>query len=156
MIGQAIINEGYTLTVSQAACDEFALEHFGSDNARKGLRGRTSFEDRNVTVGDLPPWDLCQVLAHEFAHVLLHGEARARYRPDYQRELEAESVSRHVLAAFGVNDDDWSSRYIGLYLDSLEEWEQDDVLRASARTIADGTVEAVTKVRACEPRTVAA
>jgi len=76
------------------------------------------------------------VLAHEFAHELMHQDERRASTDRKQRELEAEAVGFVVCQAFGVDSSGHSADYIQLYkgdVDALRECL--DVIRTTAAKI---------------------
>ena len=76
------------------------------------------------------------VLAHEFAHELMHRDERRASTDRKQRELEAEAVGFVVCQAFGVDSSGHSSDYIQLYKGDVEALREClDVIRTTAAKI---------------------
>jgi hypothetical protein len=107
---------------------------FGSDHDESlgSAWGRTHFVDRSVTVkSTASPAGACKTLAHELAHVLLHGNRLYEHRGTV--EVEAESVAYIVSASWGLDTSSYSTGY-------LTAWSGGDVTAVTATA---------TKVLAC-------
>jgi hypothetical protein len=86
----------------------YSPEH---DDALGAAWGCTNFGDMTVTVrSSADPAGACKTLAHELAHVLLHGNRLYEHRGTV--EVEAESVAYIVSAAWGLDTSSYSTGYL--------------------------------------------
>ena len=76
--------------------------------------GYTNFAGRVVRVrADVSDAQAAKTLAHELAHILLHGPADIAGAKRSLAEVEAESVAFVVCSAAGLNTDGYSFAYVG-------------------------------------------
>jgi antirestriction protein ArdC len=101
--------------------------------------GYTDHLNHHVRVrADVSPAQASKTLAHELAHVLLHGpEQQPRTRP--VAEVEAESVAYVVGSAAGLPTDDYSVPYVAGWASAELEVLQDAAVRvlSTARQIIE-------------------
>lgn len=91
---------------------------------------------------DLPSCEKFSVLAHEFAHEILHHGNRRNETTKTIRETEAEAVAYVVCQAIGIETTTRSSDYIQLYCgndDTLVE--SLDYIQKTASMILDGIMQ---------------
>jgi DNA primase len=106
--------------------------------------GLTDFTTRTVRVrADVSPAQAAKTLAHELAHVVLHGPEKVRYFACRGRcEVEAESVAYIVAGWAGLPTDDYNFPYVAHWADS--DWRKVQetgtvVLQAARDIIASAT-----------------
>jgi len=92
----------------------FALGELAADDEADG---RARHETRELLVKPgLAGAQMARTLAHELAHLLLHGDAETRPRARELRELEADSAAYIALAHFGLDCAVNTAEYIAAYL----------------------------------------
>jgi len=114
-----------------------------SDSQRGRTGGHTNHEAREVVIpGWMPSTDRAAILAHEYAHAMLHGPddpLGRQYSLDTgargMAEVEAEATAFLILAAHGIDSTERSSQY-------LAGW-SDAVLEATTQRIPDDTAPGV-------------
>jgi antirestriction protein ArdC len=76
--------------------------------------GYTSFAELKVAIGEhLSPAARVKTLAHELAHILLHGPGQVDYFENRERcEVEAESTAYLVVGELGLESDAYSFPYV--------------------------------------------
>jgi antirestriction protein ArdC len=113
--------------------------------------GVTDRVTRMVTVReDLPDAQAVKTLAHELAHVMLHGADAPASMTRERAEVEAESVAYLVTTAHGLDAADytvpyvtgWSGGQVGLVLDTAERvLSTAGGILAAAPTLATGAIK---------------
>lgn len=93
--------------------DQVHTAGFSLDRGDCGAaNGYTDHLSHHVRVrADVSPAQACKTLAHELAHVMLHGPDQ-QHRARQVAEVEAESVAYVVSSAAGLPTDDYSVPYV--------------------------------------------
>jgi len=106
-----------------------------------------SLPGRIIVRPDLPPNERFAVLAHEFAHELLHQRTDRRSETTRQiRETEAEAVAYTVCLACGIDSTTRSADYIQLYRGSEE------TLKESLTHVQQAATEIISGLHARQER----
>jgi len=101
-------------------------------------------------LSDLMPAETFAVLAHEYAHEILHKGERRQETTKRIRETEAEAVAFVVSNAIGLNGRSQASDYIQLYNGDPE------TLRESMHFIQHTSAQIIEQLLASDPKTLAA
>ena len=93
--------------------DGFGLTLVADAVSIAGANGQTDFSSRRVTVReDMDPAARAKTLAHELAHVRLHGPDHEALAHRGIGEVEAESVALMIAAAHGMDTGDYTVPYV--------------------------------------------
>lgn len=115
----------------------YSLRLVGSDRELGGANGMTDYILGSVAVrGDIDPAARAKTLAHELAHVDLHG-------PDHPEatlhrgigEVEAESVALMIGAAHGLDTSDYTVPYVSTWATSVDGKTPVEVVQATAERV---------------------
>ncbi|MFF2267411.1 ImmA/IrrE family metallo-endopeptidase [Cellulosimicrobium cellulans] len=115
----------------------FAVQRVPDAAAIGGADGRTHYEARTVSVReDLSAAEQAVTLAHELAHVRLHG-ANTRDATDHRgiREVEAESVAMMVAAAHDMQATRPSALYVAEWANSVEDKRPEEVVQETGERV---------------------
>jgi hypothetical protein len=134
--GQAPVGmwEGLTALVHARG---YSLRLVDSERDLGGANGMTDYTVRSVAVrGDIEPAARAKTLAHELAHVDLHG-------PDHPEaslhrgigEVEAESVALMIGAAHGLDTSVYTVPYVSTWAASVDGKTPAEVLQATAERV---------------------
>ena len=98
-----------------------------------GANGVTDYAAKTVQVrANMDPAARVKTLAHELAHVLMHGpdqEAARRHRGI--GEVEAESVALMIGAAHGMDTSDYTIPYVASWAANVDGQEPAEIVRAT-------------------------
>jgi hypothetical protein len=115
----------------------YSLRLVDSDRDLGGANGMTDYLLRGVAVrGDIDPAARAKTLAHELAHVDLHG-------PDHSEaplhrginEVEAESIALMIGAAHGLDTSDYTVPYVSTWAASVDGKSPVEVVQATAERV---------------------
>jgi len=115
----------------------YTLRIVGSDRDLGGANGMTDYTARSVAVrGDMDPAARAKTLAHELAHVMLHGPDN----PDAALhrgigEVEAESVALMVGAAHGLDTSTYTIPYVSTWATSVDGKTPGEVVQATGERV---------------------
>lgn len=104
--------EGAFEALKEIAISKGFTVEFGSSLPANGY---TSWAELKVVIGEhLEPAAATKTMAHELAHVLLHGPGQVDYHDNRPRcEVEAESTAYLVCGELGLASDAYSFPYVG-------------------------------------------
>lgn len=120
----------------------YSLRLVDSDRDLGGANGLTDYLTRNVAVrGDIDPAARAKTLAHELAHVELHG-------PDHPEaslhrgigEVEAESVALMIGAAHGLDTSSYTIPYVSTWATSVDGKTPVEVVQATGERVRSAAV----------------
>ena len=120
----------------------YSLRIFESARDLGGANGMTDYVTRTVAVrGDMDPAAGAKTLAHELAHVELHGPAN----PDATlhrgiSEVEAESVALMIGAAHGLDTSGYTIPYVSTWATSVDGKTPVDVVQATGERVRTAAV----------------
>lgn len=121
----------------------FALRQVPHATAIGGANGLTDYTAHEVSVrSDMDPAAQVKTLAHELAHVMLHGPTNrdaARHRGI--AEVEAESVALMIGAAHGVDTSDYTVPYVSSWAESVPGKTPVEVIQATAERVRATAVQ---------------
>ncbi|WP_342001877.1 ArdC-like ssDNA-binding domain-containing protein [Microbacterium sp. LWH7-1.2] len=126
--------EGLTASVRARG---YSLRLVDSDRDLGGANGMTDYIQRSVAVrGDIEPAARAKTLAHELAHVDLHGPDH----PDASlhrgiSEVEAESVALMIGAAHGLDTSDYTVPYVSTWAASVDGKTPVEVVQATTERV---------------------
>jgi hypothetical protein len=126
--------EGLAAEVTAAG---FNLVRVPGASSIGGANGLTDYMARTVSVrSDMPDAARVKTLAHELAHVLLHGPDN----PDAVRhrgiaEVEAESVALMVGAAHGMDTSGYTVPYVSGWAASVKDTSPVEVVKATGERV---------------------
>lgn len=107
-----------------------------------GANGRTDYAARTVEVrADMDPASQVKTLAHELAHVRLHGPDN----PDWARhrgvgEVEAESVALMIGAAHGMDTAAYTIPYVSGWAGTVADKDPAEVVQATGERVRKAAV----------------
>ena len=139
----------------QVAAAGFALHRASSADQIGGANGLTDYSRHVVIVRqDVSDAQAVKTLAHELAHVQMHGHTADSSRPlcRGEVEVEAESVAFLVTAHAGLPSDDYTFGYVA----SWSAMAPDDVLVSTAervRATASRIIDAIDSHATADPVT---
>ena len=122
---------------AQVTAAEFDLVSVPGAASIGGANGLTDYLARTVSVrSDMPEAARVKTLAHELAHVLLHGPDN----PDAQghrgiAEVEAESVALMVGAAHGMDTSGYTVPYVSGWAASVKDASPVEVVKATGERV---------------------
>ena len=120
----------------------YSLRLVDSDRDLGGANGMTDYLMHSVAVrGDIDPAARAKTLAHELAHVELHG-------PDHPEaslhrgigEVEAESVALMIGAAHGLDTSSYTIPYVSTWATSVEGKTPVEVVQATGERVRSTAV----------------
>ncbi|MFT4083199.1 MAG: ArdC-like ssDNA-binding domain-containing protein [Nocardioides sp.] len=120
----------------------FAVVRVPGKLAIGGANGMTDFETRTVSVREnMDPAAQVKTLAHELAHVRLHG-------PDNQDarqhrgigEVEADSVALMIAAAHGMDTSDYTIPYVAGWASTVKDSSPVEVVKATGERVRSAAV----------------
>ena len=90
------------------------MKETGADSVlQNGAKGYyNKLKDMIVVSADMDDKQVVKTLAHEYAHSLLHKQTE---KPQFQREVEAESLAFVICDHFGIDTSDYSFTYVAAY-----------------------------------------
>lgn len=126
--------EGLTRQVEAAGFTFLPVPHRGMIH---GANGVTDFEARQVAVRtNMDPAAQVKTLAHELAHVKMHGPEQAEARQHRGiGEVEAESVALMVSAAHGMDTSAYTIPYVSGWATRVDGKEPVQVVQATAERV---------------------
>ncbi|WP_243073690.1 ArdC-like ssDNA-binding domain-containing protein [Microbacterium sp. SS28] len=93
--------------------EDFSLSLVADATSIDGANGRTDFSRRNVTIReDMDAAARTKTLAHELAHIRLHGPDHEALAHRGIGEVEAESIALMVASAHGMDTRDYTIPYV--------------------------------------------
>lgn len=121
----------------------YALRIVGSDRDLGGANGMTDYINRSVAVrGDIDPAARTKTLAHELAHVMLHGPDNADAALDRGiGEVEAESVALMIGAAHGLDTSGYTIPYVATWATSVDGKTPVEVVQATGERVRTAAVK---------------
>lgn len=126
--------EGLAALVEADGYRVLRVEHEGMIHGANGL---TDFQARTVAVRvNMDPAAQVKTLAHELAHVRLHGPDN----PDWAGhrgigEVEAESVALMIGAAHGMDTSSYSISYVSGWAGTMKDKEPAEVVQATGERV---------------------
>lgn len=125
-----VVGRGYTLRI------------VASEQDLGGANGMTNYLARSVAVrGDMDPAGRAKTLAHELAHIALHGPdnpAATLHRG--VAEVEAESVALMIGAAHGLDTSGYTIPYVSTWATSVEGKTPVEVVQATGERVRAAAV----------------
>lgn len=110
------------------------VEHEGMIH---GANGVTDYTEKTVKIREnMDPAARVKTLAHELAHVLMHGpdqDAPRQHRG--VGEVEAESVALMIGAAHGIDTSDYTIPYVTSWAANVDGKEPAEILRATGERV---------------------
>jgi hypothetical protein len=126
----------------------YTLRIVGSDRDLGGANGMTDYLTRSVAIrGDIDPAARAKTLAHELAHVMLHGPDNAD--AVFHRgigEVEAESVALMIGAAHGLDTSGYTIPYVATWATSVEGKTPVEVVQATGERVRTTAVTILTEL----------
>jgi antirestriction protein ArdC len=121
----------------------FALRGVPDAGVIGGANGLTDYLAKQVSVrADMDPAAQVKTLAHELAHVMLHGPANAdAVQHRGVAEVEAESVALMIGAAHGMDTSDYTVPYVSSWAENVAGKNPVDVVKATAERVRAAVVE---------------
>ncbi len=121
------LRDGLTTLVEAAG---FRILHTADAASIGGANGRTDFVGQTVAVrADMDPAAQVKTLAHELAHVQMHGADRDASSHRGISEVEAESVALMIGAAHGMDTSGYTIPYVSAWATSVEGRTVTEVVR---------------------------
>jgi hypothetical protein len=120
----------------------YTLRVVGSDRDLGGANGITDYLTRSVAIrGDIDPAARTKTLAHELAHVMLHGPDNADAALHRGiGEVEAESVALMIGAAHGLDTSGYTIPYVATWATSVEGRTPVEVVQATGERVRTAAV----------------
>ena len=102
-----------------------------------GANGVTDYREKTVKVREnMDPAARVKTLAHELAHVLMHGPGQDAARQHRGvGEVEAESVALMIGAAHGMDTRDYTIPYVTSWAANVDGQEPADIVRATGERV---------------------
>jgi hypothetical protein len=126
----------------------YTLRTVGSDRDLGGANGMTDYLTRSVAIrGDIDPAARTKTLAHELAHVMLHGPDNAD--AVFHRgigEVEAESVALMIGAAHGLDTSGYTIPYVATWATSVEGKTPMEVVQSTGERVRTAAVTILTEL----------
>lgn len=120
----------------------YSLRLVDSDRDLGGANGMTDYLTRSVAVrSDIDPAAQAKTLAHELAHVELHGPEHSD--ASLHRgigEVEAESVALMIGAAHGLDTSDYTIPYVSTWATSVDGKTPVEVVQSTAERVRGAAV----------------
>lgn len=130
----------------------YSLRLVDSDRDLGGANGMTDYLTRSVAVrGDVDPAARVKTLAHELAHVELHG-------PDHPEaslhrgigEVEAESVALMIGAAHGLDTSSYTIPYVSTWATSVDGKTPVEVVQATGERVRSTAVAILSQLHTAQ------
>lgn len=120
----------------------FAVVRVPDEQAIGGANGLTDFEARTVSVRtNMDPAAQVKTLAHELAHVRLHGPDNKDARRHYGvAEVEADSVALMIAAAHGMDTSDYTIPYVAGWASTVKDSSPVEVIKATGERVRAAAV----------------
>ncbi|MCR2792757.1 ImmA/IrrE family metallo-endopeptidase [Microbacterium sp. zg.Y625] len=130
----------------------YSLRIVGSDRDLGGANGMTDYVTRSVVVrGDMDPAARAKTLAHELAHLKLHGPGNGAATLHHGiTEVEAESVALMIGAAHGLDTSGYTIPYVSTWATSIDAKTPVEVVQetgARVRTAALAILESLPTIQ---------
>ena len=128
------LSDGLIRQVEDAGFTLMRVPHEGMIH---GANGMTDFENKTVAVREnMDPAAQAKTLAHELAHVLMHGPDQEDARQHRGiGEVEAESVALMVGAAHGMDTSGYTIPYISTWAARVDGKEPVEVVQATGERV---------------------
>ncbi|TYL51677.1 ImmA/IrrE family metallo-endopeptidase [Nocardioides sp. BGMRC 2183] len=127
----------------QIATAGFELRRVPDARTIHGANGLTDYTDRAVSVRtDMDPAAQAKTMAHELAHVLLHGpdnEDGLSHRGT--AEVEAEGVALMIGAAHGMDTSDYTIPYVATWAETVPDKTPVEAVQATAERVRKTAVQ---------------
>lgn len=115
----------------------FQLLNVEHEGIIHGANGVTDYTEKTVKIREnMDPAARVKTLAHELAHVLMHGpdqDAARQHRG--VGEVEAESVALMIGAAHGIDTSDYTIPYVTSWAANVDGKEPADIVRATGERV---------------------
>jgi len=119
----------------------FSLSLAAGAASLDGANGRTDFSRRHVAVReDMDAAARAKTLAHELAHIRLHGPGHEVLAHRGIGEVEAESVALMVAAAHGMDTQDYTIPYVAGWATAVPDREAVAVVQQTGERVRRATV----------------
>jgi len=120
----------------------YSLRIVESNRDLGGANGMTDYVTRSVAVrGDMHPAARAKTLAHELAHLKLHGPGnRAATLHRGISEVEAESVALMIGAAHGLDTSEYTIPYVSTWATSIDGKTPVEVVQATGARVRTAAV----------------
>lgn len=121
---------------SMVDADGFGLYLVADAASIGGANGQTDFSRRRVTVReDMDAAARTKTLAHELAHVRLHGPDHEALAHRGIGEVEAESVALMIAAAHGMDTRDYTVPYVAGWASALPDSDAVEVVQETGERV---------------------
>lgn len=126
----------------------FALATADDARSMGGANGRTDFSTHCVTVrNDMDAAARTKTLAHELAHIRLHGPAGEPLAHRGIGEVEAESVALMVAAAHGMDTQTYSIPYVAGWASTVSNTDSVAVVQQTGERVRRAAVGILEQLR---------
>jgi antirestriction protein ArdC len=132
------MRDGLTTLIEAAG---FRILHTPDAASLGGANGRTDFGGLTVAVrADMDPAAQVKTLAHELAHIQMHGPEGDASSHRGVSEIEAESVALMVGAAHGMDTSDYTIPYVSTWATSVKGRTVTEVVRDTGERVRRAAV----------------
>jgi hypothetical protein len=120
----------------------YAVVRVPDELAIHGANGMTDFQARTVSVRvNMDPAAQVKTLAHELAHVRLHGPGNQDARRHRGiGEVEADSVALMIAAAHGMDTSDYTIPYVAGWASTVKDSSPVEVVKATGERVRAAAV----------------